>query len=429
MASRTIKALVSLLVAGMPGLLEGACAQFVPLAPFVSPQVVADAQLLRLEANLQQAMGTGDFVGLAVAVVRGGEVTLLRTYGETETGSGDPVTGDTVFRIASLSKGFASSLVGLAAAEGKLSLDAPVKGFAPGLALPRGAEASLTLAHLLSHRTGLPPNAYDNLLEAGQQPDAILPEFRKVKLICPAADCYAYQNITYDLAGRALAKTYGEPFAELVEARLFKPLGMKTASYGLDGLTLSGSWARPHSRKSQKDPSQPAHPWTKMEVKAPYYATPAAAGVNASIRDMAQWLKAQLGQMPAVLSPGVLDMVQAPQVSTPAETSRMRGALPGLTSSHYAYGWRVYEYAGHTVVAHGGTVDGYGAQIMFLPGQDTGIVVLSNTRSKRLWRIAPMFLYLTLGLPPSDWMDLVPDGGARPGPRQATDLRRHSSAR
>ena len=81
MASRTIKALVSLLVAGMPGLLEGACAQFVPLAPFVSPQVVADAQLLRLEANLQQAMGTGDFVGLAVAVVRGGEVTLLRTYG------------------------------------------------------------------------------------------------------------------------------------------------------------------------------------------------------------------------------------------------------------------------------------------------------------------------------------------------------------
>lgn len=124
-----------------------------------------------------------------------------------------------------------------------------------------------------------------------------------------------------------------------------------------------------------------------------------------------------LRQMPAVVSPGVLDMVQAPQVSTRAETSRMRGALPGLTSSHYAYGWRVYEYAGHTVVAHGGTVDGYGAQIMFLPDQDTGIVVLSNTRSKRFWRIAPMFLDLTLGLPPSDWMDLVPDGGARPGPR------------
>ena len=154
-----------------------------------------------------------------------------------------------------------------------------------------------------------------------------------------------------------------------------------------------------------------------MEVKAPYYATPAAGGVNASIRDMAQWLKAQLGNAPDVLPRGVLGRIHAPQVSTPSETRRMRGALPGLTSSHYAYGWRVYEYAGHTVVAHGGTVDGYGAQIMFLPDQDTGIVVLSNTRSKRLWRIAPMFLDLTLGLPPSDWMDLVPDGRQPSGAR------------
>lgn len=417
MASRSIKAAASLLVAGLSGFHALNSAQALPLVPFVSPQVVADAQLLRLEANLQQAMETGDFVGLAVAVVRGGEVTFLRTYGETEVGGGEAVTGDTVFRIASLSKGFASSLVGLAAAEGKLSLDAPVTGFAPDLALPRGAETSLTLAHLLSHRTGLPPNAYDNLLEAGKLPDVILPEFRKVKLICPAADCYAYQNITYDLAGRALSKAYGEPFAELVEARLFKPLDMKTASYGLEGLTLSASWARPHSRKSQKDPTQPAFPWTKMEVKAPYYATPAAGGVNASIRDMAQWLKAQLGNAPDVLPRGVLGSIHAPQVSTPSETRRMRGALPGLTSSHYAYGWRVYEYAGHTVVAHGGTVDGYGAQIMFLPDQDTGIVVLSNTRSKRLWRIAPMFLDLTLGLPPSDWMDLVPDGRQPSGAR------------
>ena len=417
MASRSIKALVGLLVAGLPGLFAVAGAQVLPLVPFISPPIIAEVQLLRLDATLGKAMETGDFVGLSVAVVHDGDVRFLRTYGETEAGSGRPVDPDTVFRIASLSKGFASSLVGLAVSEDKLSLSAPVSGFAPELALPRGGEKSLTLADILSHRTGLPPNAYDNLLEAGILPEAILPEYRKVKPTCPVSDCYAYQNIPYDLSGRALASAYDAPFPALVEDRLFKPLGMKTASYGLGGLTRTDNWARPHTRKRQADLSLPANPWTKIEVKLPYYETPAAGGVNASIRDMAQWLNAQLGNVPEVLAPEVLDLIHAPQVSTPTETRRMREAMPDLRSSHYAYGWRVYDYAGQTVVAHGGTVDGYGAQIMFVPDLDLGIVVLSNSRSKRLWKIAPMFLDLTLGLPPSDWMDLVPDGGSPSGAR------------
>ena len=417
MASRSIKAAVGLLVAGLPGLFAVASAQVLPLVPFISPPIIAEVQILRLDATLAKAIDTGDFVGLSVAVVHDGDVRFLRTYGETEAGSGRPVDPDTVFRIASLSKGFASSLVGLAVSEDKLSLSAPVSGFAPELALPRGGEKSLTLADILSHRTGLPPNAYDNLLEAGILPEAILPEYRKVKPTCPVSDCYAYQNIPYDLSGRALASAYDAPFPSLVEDRLFKPLGMKTASYGLGGLTRTDNWARPHTRKRQADLSLPANPWTKIEVKLPYYETPAAGGVNASIRDMAQWLNAQLGNVPEVLAPEVLDLIHAPQVSTPTETRRMREAMPDLRSSHYAYGWRVYDYAGQTVVAHGGTVDGYGAQIMFVPDLDLGIVVLSNSRSKRLWKIAPMFLDLTLGLPPSDWMDLVPDGGSPSGAR------------
>jgi beta-lactamase class C len=80
--------------------------------------------------------------------------------------------------------------------------------------------------------------------------------------------------------------------------------------------------------------------------------------------------------------------------------------MPGLSASHYAYGWRVYDYAGETVVAHGGSVDGYGAQIMFMPARNTGIVVLANARSKRMWAIAPMYLDLMLGRAPADWLAL-----------------------
>ncbi len=404
------KALTRLLAAGLLGFLpvpaQAGGLQRAALAQIATPVIIAEVQPLRLEVNLRKAMQTGDFVGLAVAVVRNGEVTFVRTYGETEAGSGEPVDPDTLFRIASLSKGFASSLVGLAVSEGKLSLDAPVSGFAPELALPRGGEKSLSLSDILSHRTGLPPNAYDNLLEAGTLPEDILPEYRKVKPTCAVSDCYAYQNVTYDLSGRALAAAYEGSFPELVDARLFKPLGMKTAAYGLDALVQSGNWARPHNRTRQADPALPPNPWTRIEVKLPYYATPAAGGVNASITDMSLWLKAQLGNVPDVLPPDVLELIHAPQVSTPTETQRMRSALPELRASQYAYGWRVYDYAGHTVVAHGGSVDGYGAQIILVPERNAGIVVLANARSKRFWSITSMYLDLSLGLPPRDWLAL-----------------------
>lgn len=413
--SRWLPCLLATSVAILSGAASADQVRAAVIAPAASRQIAADQSLSALDSALKQAMASGDFVGLSVAVVRDGDIAFLRTYGETFAGSGEAVTPDTVFRIASLSKGFASSLAGLAVSEGKLSLDALATRFAPELALPGGAEKSLTLAHLLSHRTGLPPNAYDNLLEAGIAPDVILPQYRKVKPICAVAACYAYQNITYDVAGRALSGVYGQPFADLVEGRLFAPLGMATASLGRKALIDSGNWARPHTRKPQKDPSLPPHPWTEVEVKAPYYATPAAGGVNASIRDMALWLNAQLGNAPDVLPPAVLDLIHTPQVGTPSETRRMRGALPGLGSSHYALGWRVYDYAGHRIVAHGGSVDGYGAQILFIPAKNTGIVVLSNTRSKRLWNIGPMFLDLTLGQPQRDWLGLD-----QAGPAEAT---------
>ncbi len=385
------------------------------LAPFNSPESIQSALLAELDDTLERSMATGDFVGFAVAVVRGEETIFLKTYGETEIGGGAPVTPDTLFRIASLSKGFASSMVGLAVSEGKLSLDAHATDFAPTLALANGAEKSLTLEQLLSQRTSLPPNAYDNLLEAGIAPDAILPQFRKVRPICPVGQCYAYQNITYDIAGRAVASVYGQPFPDLVAARLFTPLGMNTASYGFEALTQSADWARPHLRKRNRDKTAPPNPWEAIDVKTPYYATPAAGGVNASIKDMAQWLKAQMGETPEVLSPQVLNLIHAPRVDTPSESRRMRAVMSNLRASKYGYGWRVYDYGGTRVIAHGGSVDGYGAQIAFIPELETGIVILSNTRTRRLWSIAPMFLDLTLGLPHKDWLALEDIAAASAG--------------
>lgn len=362
-----------------------------------------------LAARLNALVATGDVVGMGVAIVRHGELSFMRTWGVAEVGRAEPVTPATIFRVGSLSKGFASTLVGMAMREGRLSPDQKVATFAPDFKLRGGAEAGLTLGDLLSHRTGLPSNAYDDLLEANIPLTDIIPRYQNVKLSCRPGECYAYQNIAYSLTARALFYAYGKNFDELAKARLFAPLGMTSASVGQQGLLNAPDWARPHVRTHLKGGGPfDWGPWREIAVKPAYYRVAAAGGVNASLLDMTAWLKAQMGYAPQVLKPALLDLIHAPQIVSPAETVRMRIVSRRIRTTHYAYGFRRYDYAGADVIAHGGSVDGYAAQIAWLPKEDVGIIVLCNSRSRRFWRILPVFLDIELGLPREDWMELAP---------------------
>ncbi|OFW98719.1 MAG: hypothetical protein A3E78_12835 [Alphaproteobacteria bacterium RIFCSPHIGHO2_12_FULL_63_12] len=366
-----------------------------------------DFRMREFEQALDAAYASGDFVGLSVAVVKGGETRFLKSWGVVEAGGAAKVTPSTVFRIGSLSKGFASSLAGLAMNEGLLSPTDLAVEFAPGLKLTGGAEKSLQLGHVLSHQTGLPPNAYDNLLEANIPVAEIYPKYRNVKPICGVGKCYSYQNILYDIAGLAASSAYGMPYAAALRARIFAPLGMVTASADEAGLAASGDFARPHVRDRVKGGGEEDYgPWRSVTVKPAYYRIPAAGGVNASILDMAAWLKAQMGYAPQTLPIATLDLIHAPRTMSPAETARIRSVSPRFHAAQYAFGWRLYNYEGAQVIAHAGTVEGYAAQIAWLPAQDAGIVLLSNARSKRLWRILPTFLDLELGLAREDWLGL-----------------------
>jgi beta-lactamase class C len=369
----------------------------------------ADYLASELERAIDAAFASGDFVGLSVAVVRRGETALSKSWGVVEAGGAEKVTPETVFRIASLSKGVAASLAGVAMTEGLFSPDDAALPYAPGLALAGGAEKSLTLGHLLSHRTGLPPNAYDNLLEADVPVDEILPKYKGVKLICPVGKCYSYQNIAFDIVGRALSSVYELPYETLAAQRLFAPLGMTTASVGEEGLARHGNWARPHMRDRLVKGAEVFGPWRATRVKPAYYRTPAAGGVNASLLDMTLWLKAQMGGAPGVLSAETLALIHAPRVISPSESARIRSVSPRFKAAQYGFGWRLYNYGGAPVVSHSGTVDGYAAQIAFLPEQEVGIVLLSNARSRRIWRILPTFLDLELGLAREDWLELEDD--------------------
>ncbi len=362
------------------------------LLAFCASNAVANVATSSFESELPAMFKDSDMVALAVAVVRDGKVSSIQTFGSLELNKPKPVNQNTRFRIASLSKAFAATVAVQLESERKLSLESPAILSNPSFRLKNKSQANaLTLIDVLSHRVSLPPYAYDNLLEANVLPTKILSEMQKVKPICGIGKCYAYQNVAFDMITRAIEAADDQSYASSVSKRVFGPLNMQSASIGQQGLMVDDNWARSYRKRRGQN-------WNAVSVKPAYYRVPAAGGINASILDMSKWLLAQLGEAPEVLPSTLRSALHAPRVRTRSELKRMR-SMPNASDAHYGLAWRIYSYGDASLINHAGSVEGYAAQIAFLPEQRSGIVLITNSNTKAFWQILPSFLDRELGLP------------------------------
>lgn len=382
---RLLSLLVLSLLLAAPASAQGAAlSQPSTSVPSPSTQALFDAELRRI-------VGEAGVPGAAYAIVADGRVQTARGIGVRELGGSEPVGPDTVFRIASVSKTFAAQLAALLIREGRLDWAAPVTRFAPEFRLKGGAEQRLQLRHLLGQSTGLVPNAYDNLVDAGQSLQQILPQFRTLAPSCAPGQCYGYQNIVFGLAADAIERASGQSYADLLGERVFTPLGMRHASVGRGALLAAADRASPHVQR--------AGAWQRIEVEPNYYQMPAAAGVNASANDLAIWLLAQMGHFPDTVRTDEVAELTTARVSTPKDLRR--GEWKDLLSSaHYGLGWRIYRIGDEPIVLHAGWVKGYVAEISYSPRLRTGLVVLMNGDSgTALNEVGSRFWRLQLGVP------------------------------
>jgi beta-lactamase class C len=334
-------------------------------------------------------------------VVENGRITFLQGYGETQAGSGQPVTPQTVFRWASVSKGVAATMVAKLAEQGKINLSAPVANYAPDLKLPNGNEYRASVADLLSHRLGLYRNAYDNKLEEGTDPSVLRRSLGLLNATCAPGTCWSYQNVAYDASSEIVSRVTARPYEQAVKHCLFDPIGMASGSVSMAGLMANPSWARPHSVGRK--------PLPMIDT---YYRVPAAGGVNSNIKDMALWMEAQMGEMPDVLDARLLDTIHAPLVVTPTERGRLRKFLERLGTAWYGFGWRSYDYAGHRIVGHRGGINGYRSLILFDPAKKSGVVALWNSNTSQPGGLEFEVMDRLYHLPFRDWLELSKVPGA-----------------
>ena len=310
--------------------------------------------------------------GAAVVIVERGEVVLEKVYGHTEVGGKAPITHRTLFRLASLSKTFASAAASILVQDTPLTWQSPLQ---PTLAHLSFKDArygkDINLLHLMSHSTGLMPHAYTNLIEEDLPYRRIIARLNRVDFICAPGNCYSYQNVAFSLVGDLVEATTGMDYPAFVEARIFRPLGMQRASFGLDAYTGDKDHAKPHVWTGKQ--------WIATRPSRDYYKVAPAAGVNASISDMRVWLLAQMGLNPDVLQKDMLAAMHEGVI----RTSRRQAHYPRqrkLGKVYYGLGWRVFDYGGEPgFVQHGGYVQGMCSQMVFNRHTRTGMVFLTNS--------------------------------------------------
>ncbi|MBK8564523.1 MAG: beta-lactamase family protein [Saprospiraceae bacterium] len=313
--------------------------------------------------------------GAAVVVVKDGEVVFIKGYGVRQEGSQLAIDENTVFRIGSLSKGFASILAGKLEDENKLRWYDKVQHYVPEFNLSDPAQAQrVEVKNIVTQTIGLPYHSFSNLIEQGFSKAYILSQFPLARLAGKEGEYFSYQNAAYSLIEPVIEQASGgKPFGELLASELFEPLQMHSASSTYDAIVNSQNHALPHRFRGVG--------WEPDSITHRYYNYTAAGGVNASISDMAEWLKALLGHKPEVVPQSVLRDVFTPHITSGRERPVLRGFID-RDSAYYGKGWRILHHWGDTLVYHAGFVNNYLSEIAFLPSDDIGICVLFNCPSQ-----------------------------------------------
>lgn len=322
--------------------------------------------------------------GASLVIVKDEEVLHMSGYGTKAAFSKDSVDVHTIFRVGSLSKGFASVLAGILVEKGALKWTDKVQDLVPEFVLKDSEQAKrVNLIHLLSQSSGLPYHAYTNLVEAGLDIRKIATELKKVNLISKEGEIYAYQNAAYSLIGAAMENVKKKPLEEIFEKELFAPLQAAHFSTDYESLVNAENLALPHAGGNGN--------WRNRKISNKYYNAIPAGGVNASILDMGEWLKLLLGNRPDVISQKTLDELFKPRIDTNNKRRYFRN-WPMVEGTYYGLGWRVLTNEQDTFIYHGGFVNGYRGEILIHPKEKLGICVLANAPSKLPNRSIPAFL-------------------------------------
>ncbi|MDQ0770301.1 CubicO group peptidase (beta-lactamase class C family) [Pseudarthrobacter defluvii] len=369
---------IPLLTAGSvpPHLAGAAAAALLPAPPGQVPPLLdrakVDRALARLDDFAGYAMDQTGLPGLAVAVVYQDEVLYSKGFGVREVGKPGKITPDTVFQVASVSKPLASTVTAGVVGQLVIAWTDPVIRYNRDFALNDGyVTENATFADLLSHRSGLQTGAGDLLEDLGFDRDYILAHLNQQPLDAFRSS-YHYSNFGFTEGGQAAADAMHMEWEDLADRILFRKLGMSSSSYRLGDYEKAADRAILHVPLGNTQ-------WAAKYRRDPDAEAP-AGGASSSVRDLAQWLRLQLGNGTYDGNP-VIDAAAVHATDVPHSVSGPASSPPAR-SRFYGLGWNVsYDDEGRVQLGHSGAFNlGAATAVSMLPGEQLAIVALTTGR-------------------------------------------------
>ncbi len=377
-------------------------------APAQAP--VLPDQLQDFDAYVEAVRKQFDVPGIAVAIVKDGEIVLERGYGVREMGKTAKVDAHTLFAIASNTKAFTATSLEMLADEGKLSMDDRVIDHLPWF---RMADPYVTremrIRDLLAHRSGLGLGAGDLLYwpTTTYSNREVAERLKDVPLTGGFRSQYAYDNILFGVAQLVIEEASGMSYEQFLRTRIFQPLGMTSTRFNSDFLKPADNVATGHAKADFKD-LQPAPRMTWSNVAG-------AGGIYSSVHDMSLWMRTQLaggtytdaqGKLQQLFTPrrqrDMWSMVTPIPVSEP-KIELLKRAKPNYLG--YGEGWMLSDYRGQKLVWHTGGWPGMVSRVTLVPEQKLGVVVLTSQEVGAAFNAVTMrALDAYLDAPKTDWL-------------------------
>jgi len=342
-------------------------------------------------------------VGGAVALIRNGKVDTW-FLGHSDREAGLPVSEETYFDIASCSKSFTAMTAALAVDKGWLEWDTPIQHYLPdfGVADPK-LSAEITMRDLLSHRTGLPRLDFIDNLKIPDR-NELCQHFRHLEATFGLRESYQYNNQMYTYVGYVLEHITGRTYEQWLMEDLAKEAGLGIRVRSVPGCMEGLEHAKPYRTNG------------KGACLVDYSMCPSEApcgSVRARAKDLVDWMR-------LMAAGGVLNGKRL--ISEAQWAQLLQPNIETEPGQAYAMGWRVTKRGEKTVYYHGGDIRGFNSVMGFLPGEDSGFVVLVNTNGT--WGEDILASYLMDELCGTRQADIDRDLAAWRKEREAYDARR-----
>ena len=331
------------------------------------------ARLAELTGFVERGLKESHVPGTSLAIIQDGKVVYSGGFGVRELGKPEKADGDTLYMIASNSKGLSTLLLAKLVDQGRLSWHDPVTKVMPGFRLgDMNTTAQVKVEHLVCACTGLPRQDMEWILEYGAYtPESSMELLGTMQPTSEFGELFQYSNVLASAGGYVGGhvaypeNSLGEAFDLAMQELVFDPLGMASTTFDYDTALGSGDVASPHSVDVNGDPAV-----ALMAVNYAVIPVRPAGGAWSSVNDMIKYVGMEL-------SGGLLPDGERYISEQPLFERRDR-KVDVSENHYYGMGLMVDESYGTPVVHHGGDMIGYHSDMMWLPEHNVGAVVLTN---------------------------------------------------